>query len=120
MNFRASDVVTALDRDEFSADELEAVALACNAARNRVRNASLKQFSEGDTVLITTGRKTTRGKYPPVLTGIVQKVGRTRAHVDCGDFGVHYVEVTRMSYPADVVDDAVEADESASDEAATA
>ena len=98
-NTEINETVNALyrvDFDKLSMDQLKAVSKMVMEARRRKGKAQIGVLQAGDRVMVTSGRKTNRGKVPKQMEGDVVEVKRTRVVVDCGSYGTWCVPGTML------------------------
>ena len=76
-----------VDFDAMSMDQLKAVSKLVMEARRRKGKARIGALQAGDRVMVTSGRKTNRGRVPKQMQGDVVEIKRTRVVVDCGSHG---------------------------------
>ena len=76
-----------VDFDKLSMDQLKAVSKLVMEARRRKGKARIGALQAGDRVMVTSGRKTNRGKIPMKMEGHVVQIKRTRVVVDCDSYG---------------------------------
>ena len=89
-NTEINETVNALyrvDFDKLSMDQLKAVSKLVMEARRRKGKERIGALQPGDRVMVTSGRKTNRGKIPMKMEGHVVQIKRTRVVVDCDSYG---------------------------------
>jgi hypothetical protein len=85
-----------VDFDAMSMDQLKAVSKLVMEARRRKGRAQIGVLQAGDRVMVTSGRKTNRGRVPKQMEGDVVEIKRTRVVVDCGSYGKWRVPGTML------------------------
>lgn len=95
-NKEAIDALHRVDFDAMDMDQLKAVSKLVMEARRRKGKARIGALQPGDRVMVTSGRKTNRGRVPKQMTGDVVEVKRTRVVVDCGQYGSWRVPGTML------------------------
>ena len=95
-NDQAINQLFSVDFDAMEMDQLKAVSKLVMEARRRKGKARIGALQPGDRVMVTSGRKTNRGRVPKQMTGDVVEVKRTRVVVDCGSHGTWRVPGTML------------------------
>ncbi len=85
-----------VDFDSLSMDQLKAVSKLVMEARRRKGKERIGVLQAGDRVMVTSGRKTNRGRVPKQMEGDVVEIKRTRVVVDCGSYGKWRVPGTML------------------------
>jgi len=85
-----------VDFDAMNMDQLKAVSKLVMEARRRKGKARIGALQAGDRVMVTSGRKTNRGRVPKQMQGDVVEIKRTRVVVDCGSHGTWRVPGTML------------------------
>jgi hypothetical protein len=85
-----------VDFDAMNMDQLKAVSKLVMEARRRQGKARIGALQTGDRVMVTSGRKTNRGRIPKQMNGHVVEIKRTRVVVDCGSHGTWRVPGTML------------------------
>ena len=95
-NNEAIDALHRVDFDAMDMDQLKAVSKLVMEARRRKGKARIGALQPGDRVMVTSGRKTNRGKVPMQMEGHVVQIKRTRVVVDCDQYGKWRVPGTML------------------------
>ena len=95
-NNEAIDALHRVDFDAMDMDQLKAVSKLVMEARRRKGKARIGALQAGDRVMVTSGRKTNRGRVPKQMNGHVVEIKRTRVVVDCGNHGTWRVPGTML------------------------
>ena len=95
-NDQAINQLYRVDFDAMDMDQLKAVSKLVMEARRRKGKARIGALQPGDRVMVTSGRKTNRGRVPKQMAGDVVEVKRTRVIVDCGQYGSWRVPGTML------------------------
>jgi hypothetical protein len=82
--------------DELDMDQLKAISKMVMEARRRKGKARIGALQPGDRVMVTSGRKTNRGRVPKQMEGVVVQIKRTRVVVDCDSYGKWRVPGTML------------------------
>ncbi len=85
-----------VDFDAMDMDQLKAVSKLVMEARRRKGKARIGALEPGDRVMVTSGRKTNRGRIPKQMEGHVVQIKRTRVLVDCDQYGKWRVPGTML------------------------
>ena len=85
-----------IDFDKLNMDQLKAVSKLVMEARRRKGKERIGALQPGDRVMVTSGRKTNRGRVPKQMEGHVVQIKRTRVLVDCDQYGKWRVPGTML------------------------
>ena len=95
-NDQAINQLYRVDFDAMDMDQLKAVSKLVMEARRRKGKARIGALQAGDRVMVTSGRKTNRGRVPKQMAGDVVEVKRTSVIVYCGQYGSWRVPGTML------------------------